>query len=148
MNTDDSAEKVRRRMAELRRELECDVRQVGRSAHMMTDWTFYMRKYPWAVAAVAVAAGYMLVPKKKADIVRPDPEILAQWIKEQKLNLDSVAARPEKSSVIKSLAMMGVAWAARNGIAYIKPPCFHWALRPRSSFRFDPLPTLRSNDSP
>ena len=55
MSTEDSAEKIRRRMAELRRDLDVDVREVERGARVMTDWKFYARKFPWAVAGTAEA---------------------------------------------------------------------------------------------
>jgi len=119
MSTDDSAEKVRRRMAQLRRELECDVREVSRGARVMTDWKFYVRKFPWAVAGVALVAGYLLVPKKKPADIKPDPEMLAELIKQQKLRVESATGRPEKDSMVKSLAMMGATWALRTGAAYI-----------------------------
>lgn len=119
MTTDDPAEKVRRRMAELRRELECDVREVSRGARVMTDWRFYVRKFPWAVAGIAIAAGYFLVPKKKAAVIKPDPEMLAELVKQQKLHIESVANRPEKDSMVKTLLVMGITWAARAGVAYM-----------------------------
>src|SRR5271166_5726537 len=38
--------------------------------------------------------------------------------------------------------------AYRIGGAYCRPPWFHCALRPRLILIGDPMPTLRSNDSP
>jgi hypothetical protein len=118
MNVDDDAEKIRRRMAELRRELESDVREVGRSARVMTDWTFYVRKFPWAVTAVALAAGYMLIPKKK-EIIKPDPEMLAELVKKKKLRVEPVARAQEKRGLLGSLLVMGITWAARTGVSYV-----------------------------
>ncbi|MCI0379104.1 MAG: hypothetical protein L0215_15960 [Gemmataceae bacterium] len=114
----DESEKIRRRMAELRRELDCDVRQVSRSAREMTDWTYYVRKFPWAVAAIALAAGYLVVPKKKA-VIKPDPDMLAELVKQNKVRVESAAVRPDKPGMLKSLLMMGITWAARSGIAYM-----------------------------
>lgn len=118
MSTEESAEKVRRRMAELRREMECDVREVTRGARVMTDWRFYVRKFPWAAAGLALAAGYFLIPKKKPAEIKPDPEMLAELVKQQKLHIEA-ATRPEQASMVKTLAMMGLTWAARTGFAYI-----------------------------
>jgi ElaB/YqjD/DUF883 family membrane-anchored ribosome-binding protein len=67
MATDDSAEAIRRRMAELRRELAFDVRDVSRSARAMTNPAYYVRKFPWATTAAAAIVGYLLIPKKKRD---------------------------------------------------------------------------------
>lgn len=118
MRSDDSAEKIRRRMAELRRELECDVRQVSRSARVMTDWTFYVRRFPWTVTALALAAGYVLVPKKK-EVIKPDPEMLAELVKKKKLRVEPVARTKEKQGLLKSLLVMGITWAARAGMRYM-----------------------------
>jgi hypothetical protein len=119
MASDDSAERIRRRMAELRRELECDVREVGRSARVMTDWTFYVRKFPWAVAAVAAATGFMLIPKKKS-VIKPDPDMIAELVKQKKIRVEPVAKQsPDKPGIIKTLLMMGITWGARAAMAHI-----------------------------
>ena len=80
MSSDESAEAIRRRMAELRRELTIDVRDVSRSAHEMASPMYYIRHFPWASAAVAAGIGYLLVPKKK-HVVKPDPEMLAELLR-------------------------------------------------------------------
>jgi len=115
-------EQIRRRMAELRREMECDVNQVRRGARQMkaqmTDWTYYVRKFPWAVAGAAVVAGYLLVPKKRP-VIKPDPEMLAELVKQNKVKVQSTAPAPDNPGMMKSLLMMGLTWAARTGFAYM-----------------------------
>jgi hypothetical protein len=118
MDPDASAEKIRRRMAELRRELECDVRQVSDDARTMTDWTFYVRRFPWAVAALAAAAGFMLIPKRK-QVIKPDPEMLAELVKNQKVRVQQVASTSDNPGFWKPLLLTAVTWAARQGINYI-----------------------------
>jgi hypothetical protein len=117
MTTDDSAEKIRRRMAELRRELECDVREVSRGARVYSDWKFYVRKFPWAVAGAALVAGYMLIPKRKP-IIKPDAETIAELVKQKKIRVESVTPDPNKPGMMKSLLMMGLTWAVRQGVQY------------------------------
>jgi ElaB/YqjD/DUF883 family membrane-anchored ribosome-binding protein len=82
VHPEDSAEALRQRMAELRRELTCDVRDVSRSAQEMADTAkemanplYYIRRFPWLSAAAAVAVGYLLVPKKR-QAVNPDPDVV------------------------------------------------------------------------
>jgi hypothetical protein len=118
MDHDASAEQIRRRMAELRRELECDVRQVSDDARTMTDWTFYVRRFPWAVAGLAVAAGFMLIPRRK-QIIKPDPEMLAKLVKDQKVKVQQVASTTEKQGFLKPLLLTAVTWAARQGFQYL-----------------------------
>jgi hypothetical protein len=117
MNTDDSAEKIRRRMAELRRELECDVREVSRGARVYSDWKFYVGKFPWAVAGAALLAGYMLVPKRKP-VIKPDAETIAELVKQKKIRVESVTPDPNKPGMVKTLLMMGLTWAVRTGVQY------------------------------
>src|SRR4051812_33689185 len=51
-------------MAQIRRELHEDVREVVASAEAVTDWKRYIRMYPWAAIGVAVAVGYLVVPRR------------------------------------------------------------------------------------
>jgi signal recognition particle subunit SEC65 len=118
MSTDDSAEKICRRMAELRREMDCDVREVSRGARVMTDWKFYARKFPWALVGVAAVAGFLLVPKRKA-VIKPDPETIAELVKQKKIRVETVTPDPNKPGMVKSLLLMGLTWAARAGAQYV-----------------------------
>jgi hypothetical protein len=117
MSTEDSAEKIRRRMAELRRELESDVRQVKQGASVVTDWRFYVRKFPWAVAGAALVAGYLLVPKRKK-VVKPDPEMIEELVRQKKIRVESVTPQVDKPGVIRPLLMMGLTYALRTGFTY------------------------------
>jgi hypothetical protein len=118
MATEDSAEAIRRRMAELRRELTYDVRDVGRSARAMASPAYYVRKFPWATTAVAAAIGYLLIPKKKP-VVQPDPELLAELVRKNQVRLDASAAVKDQQGMLKSLVVMGVTWAAKAGVNYM-----------------------------
>lgn len=125
MGTDDSAEAIQKRMAELRRELTCDVQDVsrsvhdvGRSARQMTNPLYLIRRFPWTSAAVAVGIGYLLVPKKK-QVITPDPEMLAELIRKHQIRLDTSKPAAASSGMLKNLAMMGLTWAARTGFTYV-----------------------------
>lgn len=111
-------------MAELRRELTVDVREVGRSAREMknraremTNPLYYIRHFPWASAAAAAMIGYMLVPKKK-QVITPDPEMLAELVKKQQVRLETSKAGPESHGMLKSLVVMGLTWGLRTGLNY------------------------------
>ena len=114
---DDHIEAITRRMAELRRALTGDVHAVSRSARVMTDWTFYVRRFPWATVAIAAVAGYLLVPKKK-NIISPDQEALAQMVRKRQLRLD-VDHKAEKPGAAKPLLALAATWAAKAGIGYV-----------------------------
>jgi hypothetical protein len=123
-NLDDSADAIRRRMAELRSELTCDVRDVKRSTREMAEQArelaspmFYIRRYPWASAAAAIAVGYLLVPKKR-QVIKPDPEMLAELVRKQQVKLDTGKVSQDKQTMLQSLAMMGLTWAVKAGMNY------------------------------
>lgn len=106
-------------MAELRRELTYDVRDVGRSARAMTNPSFYVRKFPWATLAVAAGVGYMLIPKKKKEVVYPDPKTLAELISKNQVGVAGSTSAKESKGVVETLVMMGLTWAARTGLNYL-----------------------------
>ena len=123
-NRDDSAEAIRRRMAELRSELTCDVRDVKRSTREMAEQArelaspmFYIRRFPWVSAAVALGVGYLLVPKKR-QVIKPDPEMLAELVRKQQVKVDTGKASQDKQSMLQSLAVMGLTWALKTGLNY------------------------------
>jgi len=121
---DDKADDICHRMAELRSELACDVRDVRRStremadhAREMTNPLYYIRRFPWASAAAAVAIGYLLVPKKR-QVIKPDPEMLAELVRKHQVKVDTSPASKDKQSMLQSLAVMGLTWAAKTGLNY------------------------------
>jgi hypothetical protein len=120
MGFDDSAEDIRRRMEQLRRELSCDAREVSRSARVMTDWRFYVRRFPCATVALTAAGGYLLIPKKKeVQVISPDPNALAEMFKKEQLRVETPARSKETQGLAKTLLLMGITWAAKTGMNYV-----------------------------
>jgi hypothetical protein len=121
---EDNAETIRKRMAELRRELAIDVRCVGRSARAMAKPSFYVRRFPWATLAVASTVGYLLVPKKR-QVVHPDPKMLAELVRKNQIQIDTSKASKESKGMLETLAVMGLSWAARAGLNYLGQRLMH-----------------------
>jgi hypothetical protein len=119
VNDQDQAETIRRRMAELRRELACDVREVSRSAKAMTEPSYYVKKFPWATLAVAAGVGFLLIPKKRKEVAIPDPKMLADLIAKHQVRVEASAGAKETKGAVETLLMMGVTWAAKAGLKYI-----------------------------
>lgn len=140
MSSDDSVDQIRRRMAELRRDLSLDVREVGRSARAMADWTFYVRRFPWATAALAAAVGYMLIPKKK-EVISPDPDALAKLVKDRQLWVETAAHQKENKGMLKSLLMMGVTYAAKVAANHIVQNMTAKAAQPQAEEHTPPSPS-------
>ena len=60
---------IRRQMAKIRRELHEDIQNVVAGAEAVTDWRHYVRLYPWTCVSLAVAIGYLIVPKRHRTVV-------------------------------------------------------------------------------
>jgi hypothetical protein len=63
-NAPPEIDQIRRQMAQIRRDLHADVQGVVEGAEAATDWRRIVRSYPWACMGVALAVGYMIVPRK------------------------------------------------------------------------------------
>jgi hypothetical protein len=61
---EDSADQIRRRMAEVRSQVKRDVGQVADATRSATDWREYVKQYPWLVVGTGALAGYLLVPNR------------------------------------------------------------------------------------
>jgi hypothetical protein len=114
---DESADEICKRMASLRRELTHDVEDVTRSAKAMASPSFYVRKFPWATLAIAAGVGYLLIPKKK-QVIKPDMEALAELVRKNQVKINTAKAE-ESQGMVKTLAVMGLSWAAKTGMNYI-----------------------------
>jgi len=118
VNSEHEAREVVERMATLRRELDSGVENVAESARAMTDWTFYVRRFPWAAVGVAAVAGYLVVPRKKTTVA-PTAEQLAALVK----NKEFVAAATEQlkppQSLLAGLGATLAAMAVRAAVSYV-----------------------------
>lgn len=118
MGTEDSAEAIRRRMAELRQDLTSDVKEVSRGARELASPMYYVRRFPWAVVAGAAAVGYMLIPKKR-HAVTPDAEMLAELVRKNQVKVETAKASSDSQSLARSLVVMGLTWGLRTGLTYL-----------------------------
>jgi hypothetical protein len=118
VSPEDPAESICRRMAELRRELVHDMQDVSRSAKAMASPSFYIRKFPWATMAIAAGVGYLLIPKKK-QVIQPDMEALAELVRKNQVHINASKAAADSRGMVKTLAVMGLSWAAKTGMNYV-----------------------------
>src|SRR5687768_12067222 len=98
---EDEADAICRRMSELRHELAGNVQAVTRDARAMTDWTLYVRRFPWATVAIAAAAGFALIPRKKA-VISPDQQALAEMVRKKQLRLNVDHKAEKKQGMLGS----------------------------------------------
>jgi hypothetical protein len=106
-------EEVRRRMAEIRRELHEDVREVVATAEAVTDWQRYVRTYPLASLGVAFALGYVVVPKRRRRI--PADVATQSDVAKVREAVETKADEGKKEKASKGL--IGMAWALLTPVA-------------------------------
>src|SRR5688572_4052017 len=106
------ADDIQRQMREVRAELRDDVSDLVKSAHKMSDWTMYVRAYPWLCVGAAAAAGYFVVPVRPL-VVHPDPESLFKLAKQHKLVMKPEDEKPskKKGGLVAQLISMAAAAA-------------------------------------
>jgi hypothetical protein len=111
------AEELQRQMREVRKELRDDVTDLVQSAHKMSDWTSYVRAYPWLCVGAAAAAGFFLVPTRPL-IVHPDPDALFKLAKEHDLVMkpEDEKRGKKKGGLVAQLVSMAAAAALQGGL--------------------------------
>lgn len=55
---------IRRRMDEVRCDLDEDVQEIVEGARGMANWRYYVKAYPWACLGAAIFAGYLIAPRR------------------------------------------------------------------------------------
>lgn len=118
MSKRDNPEELLNRMEALRRNLHSDVADVSHNAKEMTDWRFYFRRFPWAAAGIAAAAGYAVVPKRK-EIVSPTPETLSKLADEDKLVVKRKPKATSTETLAGTLLTLAATAASRAAVGYI-----------------------------
>jgi hypothetical protein len=101
-------------MTRIRCNLNEGVDGIVENAKVMSDWRFYVRSYPWACVGAAVALGYLIVPAR-LEIMRPDPETLAELAKQNRL-LVKPEAEPQKRGGLTGAFLSLLAGAAMRGV--------------------------------
>ncbi len=140
----ESAE-IRRRMAEIRRDLHLDIQEVVAGAEAVTDWRRYVRMYPWAAVGLAAAVGYLIVPKRHRSV--PPDVARKSDVAAVRQMLEPEPEPAPKTTIVRSLANAAVgtlaplAWrAAQNyALAYLE----QWIAQQQQP----PPPTGRPSDT-
>lgn len=112
------AEDITAAMAQLRRDLDRDVRGISRQAHQATHWESYVKKFPVACLGLAVVVGYCLVPSRRERQYVASPEVVKQLANEGRLNINAGPLPPNKPSMAKQAVLAVGTVAARALMAY------------------------------
>jgi len=122
------SDEIRRKMAQIRRDLHADVREVVAGAEAATDWRRYVRSYPWALVGIAAAIGYLVVPKRSRSLPRDaashaDVAEVRDELRQAREAAPEVQAKPRRSLVGAAFAMAApLAWrfAQNYAVAYLE----------------------------
>jgi hypothetical protein len=113
-----SADDIRRQMSRIRCDLHEDVRGIVENARVITDWKHYVRRYPWACMAGAVAVGYLVIPRR-LEIMRPDPDTLAELAKTNRLIVNSQPQPQLRGGTVASMFTFLANTFVRAAIGYM-----------------------------
>jgi hypothetical protein len=103
---------IRRKMAQIRRDLHADVQNVVQGAEAATDWRRFIRNYPWASMGVALAVGYTIVPRRhKAATIQVAPAEIARAVALE-------APRPPEPEKKKGKGLLGTAFGLLAPVAF------------------------------
>jgi hypothetical protein len=115
--TPSEADAIQQCMREVRAELREDVQEIVVNARDMTDWTTYVRAYPWLCLGAVAAAGYLLIPQR-SQIIKPDAEGLIELARRNKLVVKMDEAGPKKrQGFLSGLIGMAASTILQGGLA-------------------------------
>ena len=113
MHNSPETKAIRQRMEEVRGNLDEDIQDIVEGARDMRDWRSYVRSYPWVGLGAALAAGYLIVPRRPRRW-QPDAQTLAELADPSRLLATSpVPARGHTRGIllafVGNLVMRGIA---------------------------------------
>jgi hypothetical protein len=112
------AERIQRRMHDLRGQLDDDVEEVVDSTKEFIDWRTYVRRYPWACVGVAVAIGYLVVPAR-VELESPDVDTLLELAKKNKLVVDANPSPQKREGFASAVVRSFLQAAGRSALTYL-----------------------------
>src|SRR6476620_11436961 len=73
MDGSPATQAILQRMEEVRCDVDEDVQEIVEGARDMGKWRYYVRTYPWVCLGAALAAGYLIVPRRSIGM-QPDAQ--------------------------------------------------------------------------
>ncbi len=124
----DSADEIRRQMRDIRRDVGADVDGIVHSAHELSDWRYYVRRFPWLAVGSAFAVGMLAAPKPRRLLQQLDKRegvdfkhLLSKWRKPEMPEMPAaapLAALGASGLAMKLLGVLGPI-AARSAASMI-----------------------------
>jgi hypothetical protein len=116
VSTTSTAEEIQRQMHDVRVELREDVQEIVDNARVMTDWHYYVRRYPLLCLGAAAALGYVLVPSRVL-VVKPDARQLADLVRQHQVDVKAEVKPQPSPGLLGSLMNMAAGAALQGAMA-------------------------------
>lgn len=109
---------LRDQMFDARRRLAQNARAAATDARKLLDWRYYFREHPWILCGAAMAAGFLLIPRRsKGSIAGPQPRsdngptgTLESLVKGALANLVATAGPVVVEESLKYAVQCGAGW--------------------------------------
>jgi hypothetical protein len=111
-------EEICRKMADVREVLDEDVKSIAQSAKVMSDWTYYVKQYPWASVGIAATLGYLVVPNKTF-ITTPSADQLEKLARRNKLVVKADPEPQAQKGIVGAVFSLVASMAVRGVMAYL-----------------------------
>ena len=79
---------IQQRMAAIRSEGREQAEVLVENSRQLTDWRYYVKRYPWACVGIMAAVGYLIVPRR-VDVMSPDAKTLERLAKKNRLVVEA-----------------------------------------------------------
>jgi hypothetical protein len=113
----DEAERIRRQMQNVRQEMGHDVHAVVERAKELSDWRYYVRRYPWICAGSAVALGFLAMPGRRSRALPPDTESLISQL--NKHGLTVAASKAASGGLLAQALTIAGPIVLRNAVSIL-----------------------------
>lgn len=114
---DTDADAIRERMSAIRHDIRSDVDGIVRNAHELADWRHYVRTFPWGSLATAIAAGYLVVPRR-LEVVSPDADEMARLAKRDQIVVRTRPSTEAKPGLLTTAAHLVGTAVLRAAVGY------------------------------
>lgn len=113
--TSPTADEIQNQMSQVRYDMGDDVQGLVDNARILTDWTYYVRTYPWLCVGAAAAAGFLVVPQK-VQMIQPDPKAMVELAKAHQIQVKA-DVQPKPAGLANRLLGMLAGMALQSGVA-------------------------------
>lgn len=129
---------IRQRMHDIRAGLSKHVLEAKQDAQQLTDWKFYIRRYPSLLLPLVSLLAYAIVPKKQATPIQVPSSLLASLTAKRRETVEPTS----KPSFFKgiAIAIAGIALRSATSFAIAKATDAVSQFSNNRSMKDEPLP--------